>query len=59
VLLDDFSASGLSYLRHENEAWEGKVGTLLTSLLNPSDPMAGLVDPADLGILVVLYMATD
>lgn len=59
VLLDDFSASGVSYLRQEKEVWAGKVGTLLTSLLDPTDAMTGLVNPADLDILVVLYMATD
>jgi hypothetical protein len=59
VLLDDFSASGVSYLRKDGDAWDGKIGSFLTSLLNPENPTAGLAKPADLDLLIVLYMATD
>jgi hypothetical protein len=59
VLLDDFSASGLSYLRKEGEKWEGKIGTFLTSLLDTEHSMAGLAKPNDLDLHIVLYMATD
>lgn len=58
VLLDDLSASGYSYLRQENGAWDGKIGTFLAGLFDPKNPVASLVKPADLDVVVVLYMAT-
>ncbi len=59
VLLDDFSASGISYLRREGEIWDGKIGTFLTSLLDSQHSMAALAKPNDLDLHIVLYMATD
>jgi hypothetical protein len=59
VLLDDFSASGFSYLRKEKELWEGKIGTFLTNLLTKENSTSSLVDPRDLDLHIVLYMATD
>ncbi len=59
VLLDDLSASGISYLRQENGKWEGKIGSFLQNLLDPENAMSQLVNPADLDIFIVLYMATE
>jgi hypothetical protein len=58
ALLDDFSASGLSYIRHEGNAYDGKVGTFLSTLFEQGSPMAQLVDIKNLEVMVVLYMAT-
>src|ERR1700676_335825 len=59
VLLDDFSASGLSYIRSEKEGYEGKIGSFLSLLFSDGSTVGQLIDPKDLQILVVLYMATD
>jgi hypothetical protein len=57
-LLDDFSASGLSYIRPEGDAYDGKVGSFLTTLFERDSKIAQLVDMKDLEVMVVLYMAT-
>ena len=59
VLLDDFSASGLSYYRKDNAKVSGKIGNFLKELLDPSSQIADLVDLNDLVIVIVLYMATE
>lgn len=59
VLMDDFSASGISYLRKEGDLLDGKVGSFLNYLLDTSHAMAALAKPNDLDLLIVLYMATD
>jgi hypothetical protein len=59
VLLDDFSASGISYIREENGVYDGKIGSFLSTLFNPDESVAQLIDPKDLEILVVLYIATE
>lgn len=53
VLLDDFSASGISYVRPD-EAGKGKIARVAAML----SQMPDLVDPADLEVIVVLYIAT-
>ena len=59
VLMDDFSASGLSYLRYEGSQCEGKIGTFLQKVFDANSRIATLVKHEDLEILVVLYMATE
>jgi hypothetical protein len=59
VLLDDFSASGISYLRKDGDQLDGKIGNFFNCLLDSKHPMASLAKPADLDVLIVLYMATD
>ena len=59
VLLDDFSASGISYLRRDGDLLDGKVGSFLNCLLDQKHSMATLARLPDLDVLVVLYMATD
>jgi hypothetical protein len=58
-LLDDFSGSGLSYLRKEaNEPdYAGKINKVLDKV-HHEDSLNNLVDPKNLTICVVLYVAT-
>ncbi len=60
VLLDDFSGSGLSYLRRGHTgSFEGKIGKFYRSLTDPDGEARRLVDTRRLEIILVLYMATD
>jgi hypothetical protein len=60
VLLDDLSASGLSYLRQEdNGEFGGKIGKFHRSITTAGSPVARLVDIQRVSILIVLYMATE
>jgi hypothetical protein len=59
VLLDDFSASGLSYIRQKPDgSAAGKVGKFLTSLQDRSKPLFNLFTDQGLEVILVLYMAT-
>ncbi len=60
VLMDDFSASGISYLRStEDEAVTGKIlGKFLVNLANPDNHLSKLVVKEGREIIVVLYLAT-
>jgi hypothetical protein len=60
VLLDDFSASGISYLREEEDGFGGKVSRVLGHLYDPEGTFqkARLVDPDDLRVYLLLYVAT-
>ena len=59
ALLDDFSASGTSYLRSKEGVFKGKIADFYRDLTNSSNPMSRLVDLHDLQVLLVLYMATE
>jgi len=60
VLLDDFSASGVSYIRKkEDGSSSGKVGKFLASMHNCSAPLAELFTTKSLEVILVLYMATE
>ena len=59
VLLDDFSASGTSYLRIKDGVFKGKVGDFHRDLTNSDNPMSQLVKLDDVEILLVLYLATE
>lgn len=54
VLLDDFSASGISYLRDEAGARKGKIAKLAAELAKVPDLLS-----RDLEVHVVLYVATN
>lgn len=56
-LIDDFSASGKSYLRGPNAV--GKIARFWKSINDPREQMSKLVDKDDLRIHVFLYTATD
>ena len=62
VLLDDFSASGTSYYALEPKAdgtLSGKIAKFRRQLLDPEGPLRRLVDPKDLEVVVLLYVATE
>jgi hypothetical protein len=60
VLLDDFSGSGLTYLRRGDAgSFKGKIGEFHRNLTATDSPERRLVDIKRLEIIVVLYMATD
>jgi hypothetical protein len=60
VLLDDFSGSGVSYIRTKNDGTiAGKVGKFLGALHDPSKPLSRLFTRSDLEVVLVLYMATE
>ena len=58
-LLDDFSGSGISYLRKESSGsqYAGKIHKVLSNVTINS-PLNSLVDSKDLHIYIVLYVAT-
>jgi hypothetical protein len=55
VLLDDFSASGLSYLRSEGGARKGKISKIAKLLAKVPE----LVSTDDLDVTVLLYIASE
>lgn len=59
-LLDDFSGSGISYIRNESESGEssGKIAKLCRRLVTPDSDLSKLIRMDDLFICVVLYVAT-
>jgi hypothetical protein len=60
VLLDDFSASGVSYIRkREDGSYAGKVGKFLAALHDPSASLSRLFTSKSLEVILVLYMATE
>jgi hypothetical protein len=58
VLMDDFSASGTSYLRVEDGKLEGKLHEISRDIKNRTSAVAQLVSPKT-RIYLVLYIATD
>jgi hypothetical protein len=54
VLLDDFSASGISYLRSEEGERKGKIAKIAREIEDSE-----LLDPADLQVRILLYVGTD
>ena len=58
VLIDDFSASGVSYLRKESSAYEGKIGRFFSYVSDPQNEIANLIEIPQAEFYVVLYMAT-
>ena len=61
-LIDDFSASGKSYLRgpgHGADSVAGKIARFWESISDQGDQMSRLVDKDDLRVRVLLYTATD
>jgi hypothetical protein len=60
ILLDDFSASGVSYIREKPDgSAAGKVGKFLSSFKDGSKPLCSLFAGQGLEIILVLYMATE
>jgi len=57
VLLDDFTASGISYARTENGQAQGKIAKVATSIAKTG--LNGLVRVEDLEVKILLYVATE
>lgn len=57
-LLDDFSASGLSYLRRKDGKFKGKIYTFYKKMLHPEGELRSIISD-DAMIYVILYVATD
>ena len=62
-LLDDFSASGTTYLRPadsgQEDKWDGKLAKFCDSIKSKCDPISSLVNINDLRIWLILYVATE
>ncbi len=60
VLLDDFSASGMSYLRRNASGeFDGKIYKLFRSLTTMANHTSRLIDAHHVEIALVLYMASE
>lgn len=59
VLLDDFTASGLSYVRKDRESgdWEGKIPKIIKQF-SESDGLGQCIADSGVRVLVVLYIAS-
>jgi hypothetical protein len=57
VLIDDFSASGISYIRKEGDEWKGKLVKALTQF-QPGRDASCLIEYATIKMHIVLYVAT-
>jgi hypothetical protein len=58
VLLDDFTASGLSYLRNEKKGGPaGKIQKIWTKLKDPNSEFSEFVDQNAVSLLIVFYIA--
>ena len=61
-LLDDFSASGITYLK-ENESsphgMSGKIADFYCSITDKADPFSELVDAKNLRVWLILYVGTE
>lgn len=61
-LIDDFSASGTTYLKEDKDTPNGvtgKLGHFFESITNSNDPVSTLVKENDFQIYLILYVATD
>ena len=61
-LLDDFSASGISYLNEDpasHNGMKGKIAAFYDSITNKQDPISKLVNLDDLHVYLILYVATE
>lgn len=59
VLIDDFSASGTSYYASAGDGkMGGKVPAFFDGVCGKTNPVAGLINPAEVEVVILLYMAT-
>ncbi|WP_010681013.1 phosphoribosyltransferase-like protein [Acetivibrio cellulolyticus] len=54
VLLDDFTGSGISYLRKEGDEWKGKISKVISEIKNQKNIFSKKID-----VFIVLYIATE
>lgn len=59
AFLDDFSGSGLSVLRREENQWHGKLMKFFRAVTDPDNAMSALVDHDALEVFLVLYVASE
>lgn len=57
-LIDDFSASGLSYIREEDDKFAGKIQTFVQQFVDSNGELGGMLEKDTL-IVIMLYIATD
>jgi len=60
-LLDDFSATGMTYLRQSEEdgAFAGKIANFYDQVTKPDPPLKRLVDIKESSIYIIFYICTD
>jgi hypothetical protein len=58
-LLDDFTASGTSYIRFEDGKWDGKIPKILQKLCDEGSALNKIVARDNLEVLVCIYVAAD
>lgn len=58
-LLDDFTASGTSYIRLEDGKWDGKIPKILQKLCEEDGALGKIVAKENLDVLVCIYVAAD
>jgi hypothetical protein len=58
-LLDDFTASGTSYIRQEGTEWAGKIPRILGKLAQADSALSKIMVKDGLDILVCIYVAAD
>jgi hypothetical protein len=58
-LLDDFTASGRTYLREEDGQANGKIAKIYTKLKDPGSEYAGFVAQDEVDLLIVIYVAAE
>jgi hypothetical protein len=58
-LLDDFTASGTSYIRLQGAQWAGKIPRILDNLAQDDSALGKIVRKKGLDILVCIYVASD
>ncbi len=59
VLMDDFSGSGISYVREEKDgSISGKIAKFLRGLGNATDPLSNLVMKGKYQVILMLFLAT-
>ncbi len=57
-LLDDFTASGITYLREKNGVADGKIAKIWAKLKDPNSEFASFVDQKNVDLLIVIYVAS-
>jgi len=60
-LMDDFSASGTSYLKYDKDAnvLKGKIGRFYESLFDKSKHLSKIFDMKNLKVYVIIYLCTE
>jgi hypothetical protein len=58
-LLDDFTASGTTYIRREGGGWDGKIPRIVRQLTTAGNALHDLVATQGVKIIVCIYVASD